>query len=116
MKTKYYSSAIEKEAIDAINFFYKIDENIPEKEHIERRKMVREDKLTFLQFISDNEETEFNEFLRQYKEKYSHLFEQYREMKKLQQLITIKKIAVYFFVISLLSIVAGLIITNLALS
>lgn len=116
MKTEYYSSSIENEAIDALNFFKKIDENIPEKERQERIIMLKKDKLEILHFIEENEETEFNEFLKQYNEKYRYMLDKYREMKKVKQLTAIKNIAVYFFVISIVSILTGIIIAISALT
>lgn len=84
---------------------------MPEEERQERKKILKQDKLEILHFIEENGEKEFNEFLKQYNEKYRYMLDKYCEMKKVKQLTTIKKIAVYFFVISLISILTGLIIS-----
>ena len=116
MKTEYYSSLIKKEAYKAIDFFKLIDESLDAEECAKRNEALKEDKLEILHFIEDNKETEFNEFLKQYNERYRYLLDQYREMKKVKQLTAIKKIAVYFFVISIISIVTGIIVAISALT
>jgi len=111
MKTKHYSSLIKKEALSSINFFKLRDENLNSDEHAELSSDIEKAESEILHFIIENEETEFNEFLKKYNEEYGGFLSQYREMKKVKQLTAIKKIAVYFFVISVISIVTGIIIS-----